>query len=128
MAKQDSPESVIAAANKASAPIQYTGQIPFTAVNRSADTQTAIRRPDGYSGAADPAVSPHLANANPFILATENPGASHAITATINKPVNPVAANTMVNARLLPSAIKRSAQFASGNDGYRDFVDGGQAG
>jgi len=120
----DTPESVIDAANKAGAPRVYMGQIPFTANNQSANPGTAIQRPDNYSGAADPALSPHLANANPFILATENPGAAHAIVARINKPVDPVAANTMVNARLLPSAIKRSAQFAAGNDGYRGFVSG----
>jgi hypothetical protein len=120
----DTPESVIAAANKAGAPRVYTGQIPFTANNQSANTGTAIQRPDGYSGAADPALSPRMSNASPFVLATETPGASYAIRANITKPVDPVAANTMMNARLMPSAIKRSAQFASGNDGYRGFVAG----
>lgn len=124
MASQDTPESVIAAANKAGAPRQYMGQIPFTANNQSANTGTAIQRPDGYSGSADPAISPHMSNATPFVLATETPGAAYGIRANITKPVDPVAANTMVNARLMPSSIKRSAKFATGNDGYRGFVDG----
>jgi hypothetical protein len=124
MASQDTPESVIAAANKAGAPRQYMGQIPFTASNQSANTGTAMQRPDNYARGSDPAISPHMSNAIPFVLATEVPGAAYAIRANITKPVDPVAANTMVNARLMPSAIKRSAQFATGNNGYRDFVDG----
>lgn len=116
MAKQDTVESVIAAADKAGAPRQYMGAAPTSATNLSGETGNQQVRPKGGAQAADPAVSPHLTDAKPFVLATENPGASYAIKANINKPHDPVAGATQANSRLVKSAVNRAEpNFVAGS-------------
>jgi hypothetical protein len=115
MAKQDSVESVIASANRASAPRQYMGASPVAATNVSGNTGKQPLGSAGPANAADPAISPHLHVANPSVLATETPGAAYAIKANISKPNDPTAGATMANSRLIRPAINRSApNFADG--------------
>lgn len=118
MAKQDTVESVIAAADKAGAPRQYMGAAPISTDNLSGDVNGLQVRPRAGAQAADPAVSPHLANAKPHVLATENPGASYAIKANISKPHDPVAGATQANSRIIKSAVNRAEpNFAAGAQG-----------
>jgi hypothetical protein len=118
MAKQDTVESVIAAADKAGAPRQYMGAAPISAENTSGNTGNQQVRPKGNPAASDPAFMPHLNNSTPFVLATENPGASYAIRANIHKPVDPVAGATQANSRIVKSAVNRAEpNFAAGAQG-----------
>ena len=116
-AKVDTVESVIASANKAGAPRQYVGNPPAVASARNTSSDTAnqgLDSADPYHAAADPAVSPYLLTARPHVSATETKGAAYAIKATINKPVDPVSAPTMANAKIIPAVIQRvSPDFRS---------------
>ncbi len=115
MAKQDSVESVIASANRKSAPRQYMGASPVAATNVTGNTG---KQPLGSANSAqgsDPAISPHLHTAKPHVLASETPGAAYAIKANISKPNDPTAGATQANSRIIRPAINRSApNFADG--------------
>jgi hypothetical protein len=115
MAKQDTVESVIAAADKAGAPRKYQGQPPITATNGSGQTGKQALAPHTSPAAADPAASPYLVTPRAHVEVSDKDGAAYGIKATINKPNEPSLGPTLANARIIPAVINRTApDFAGG--------------
>jgi len=93
---------------------QTMGTSAAAAVNRSAQT-TSVTVPDKPLPSADPAIQPNV-DSRPQIMA-ERLGPRFAIRARWEAPIDPTAAPTQANGRVLPPAHPYGAvsEFADGS-------------
>lgn len=107
MPNQIGPDEALAAMAKTGAPREPIGDEAFAATNRSADPGQGTLIPKKSAKGVDPAITAGGNVVQPHIP-TERLGPRFAVRVAFEPAVDPVAAPTQANGRIINPAIKRT--------------------